>query len=80
MDNETIGRIIDRKELNNHIDEDAITPSDYNYDEYRWGRPKAEFTKKSAAAPKPCQLILGNMINFILMATIMTYQPIMLIN
>ncbi|EGE15307.1 lactoferrin binding protein B LbpB [Moraxella catarrhalis 12P80B1] len=81
VDNETIGRIIDRKELNNHIDEDAITPSDGNYNEFPWGEKKSRIhQKKSAAAPKSCQLILGNMINFILMATIMTYQPIMLIN
>lgn len=59
VDNETIGRIIDRKELNNHIDEDAITPSDYNYDEYRWGRPKAEFTKKVSSSTQAVPAYFG---------------------
>lgn len=59
VDNETIGRIIDRKELNNHIDEDAITPSDYNYDEYRWGKPQAEFTKKVGSSTQVVPAYFG---------------------
>lgn len=46
VDNETIGEIISRKGLNDNIDEYSITPSDDSYDEYRWGKPEKQFTKK----------------------------------
>ncbi|RKL78546.1 transferrin-binding protein-like solute binding protein [Moraxella catarrhalis] len=59
VDNETIGRIIDRKELNNHIDEDAITPSDGNYNEFPWGEKKAEFTKKVSSSTQVVPAYFG---------------------
>ncbi|MPW81265.1 transferrin-binding protein-like solute binding protein [Moraxella catarrhalis] len=59
VDNETIGGIIDRKELNNHIDEDAITPSDGNYNEFPWGEKKAEFTKKVSSSTQAVPAYFG---------------------
>lgn len=59
VDNETIGKIIDRKGLNNNIDEDEITPSDDSYYEYPWGQPKAEFTKKVGSSTQAVPAYFG---------------------
>lgn len=59
VDNETIGRIIDRKGLNNHINEDEITPSDDSYYEFTWGKPKAEFTKKVSSSTQAVPAYFG---------------------
>lgn len=59
VDNETIGKIIDRKGLNNNIDEDEITPSDDSYYEYPWGQPKAEFTKKVSSSTQAVPAYFG---------------------
>lgn len=59
VDNETIGRIINGKGLNDNIDEYSITPSDYNYYEYPWGQPKAEFTKKVSSSTQVVPAYFG---------------------
>lgn len=59
MDNETIGGIINSKGLNNHINEDEITPSDDNYDEFPWGEKKAEFTKKVSSSTQAVPAYFG---------------------
>ena len=60
MDNETIGKIIDGKGLNDaandKIDDGDITPSDDSYYEYRWGKPQAEFTKSWQQHPSRASL------------------------
>ncbi|OAV24760.1 transferrin-binding protein-like solute binding protein [Moraxella catarrhalis] len=63
MDNETIGEIINGKKLNDAADEKIyngeITPSDYSYDEYRWGKPQAEFTKKVGSSTQVVPAYFG---------------------
>lgn len=59
VDNETIGRIINREGLNNHIDEDEIIPSDNNYYEFTWGEPQAEFTKKVSSSTQVVPAYFG---------------------
>lgn len=59
VDNETIGRIINREGLNNHIDEDEIIPSDNNYYEFTWGEPQAEFTKKVGSSTQVVPAYFG---------------------
>lgn len=59
VDNETIGGIINSKGLNNHINEDEITPSDDNYDEFPWGEKKAEFTKKVSSSTQAVPAYFG---------------------
>lgn len=63
VDNETIGRIIDGKKLNDAADEKIyngeITPSDYSYDEYPWGKPQAEFTKKVGSSTQVVPAYFG---------------------
>lgn len=63
VDNETIGKIIDGKGLNDaandKIDDGDITPSDYSYDEYRWGKPQAEFTKKVGSSTQVVPAYFG---------------------
>lgn len=63
VDNETIGKIIDGKKLNDAADEKIyngeITPSDYSYDEYRWGKPQAEFTKKVGSSTQVVPAYFG---------------------
>lgn len=59
VDNETIGGIINSQGLNDNIDEDAITPSDYNYDEYRWGKPEKQFTKKVSSSTQAVPAYFG---------------------
>lgn len=63
VDNETIGRIIDGKKLNDVVDEKIyngdIIPSDERYDEYRWGQPQAEFTKKVSSSTQAVPAYFG---------------------
>lgn len=63
VDNETIGEIINGKKLNDAADEKIyngeITPSDYSYDEYRWGKPQAEFTKKVGSSTQVVPAYFG---------------------
>lgn len=63
VDNETIGRIIDGKGLNDAADEKIyngdIIPSDERYDEYRWGQPQAEFTKKVGSSTQVVPAYFG---------------------
>lgn len=63
VDNETIGRIIDGKKLNDAADEKIyngdIIPSDERYDEYRWGQPQAEFTKKVGSSTQVVPAYFG---------------------
>ncbi|MPY08869.1 transferrin-binding protein-like solute binding protein [Moraxella catarrhalis] len=63
VDNEKIGEIINGKKLNDAADEKIyngeITPSDYSYDEYRWGQPQAEFTKKVGSSTQVVPAYFG---------------------
>ncbi|OBX43571.1 transferrin-binding protein-like solute binding protein [Moraxella catarrhalis] len=63
VDNEKIGEIINGKKLNDAADEKIyngeITPSDYSYDEYRWGKPQAEFTKKVGSSTQVVPAYFG---------------------
>lgn len=63
VDNETIGRIIDGKKLNdavnNQIYDGDIPISDERYDEYPWGQPKAEFTKKVGSSTQVVPAYFG---------------------
>lgn len=63
VDNETIGRIINGKKLNDKINdqiEDGTIPiSDERYDEYPWGQPKAEFTKKVSSSTQAVPAYFG---------------------
>lgn len=63
VDNETIGGIINSQGLNDAADEKIyngeITPSDYSYDEYRWGKPQAEFTKKVGSSTQAVPAYFG---------------------
>lgn len=63
VDNETIGRIIDGKKLNDAADEKIyngdIIPSDERYDEYPWGKPQAEFTKKVGSSTQVVPAYFG---------------------
>lgn len=63
VDNETIGKIIDGKGLNDaaneKIDNGDITPSDDSYYEYRWGEPQAEFTKKVGSSTQVVPAYFG---------------------
>ena len=63
VDNETIGKIIDGKGLNDaandKIDYGDITPSDDSYYEYRWGKPQAEFTKKVSSSTQVVPAYFG---------------------
>lgn len=63
VDNETIGEIINSQGLNDAADEKIyngeITPSDYSYDEYRWGKPQAEFTKKVGSSTQVVPAYFG---------------------
>lgn len=59
VDNETIGRIINSKGLNNNIDEDAITASDDNYYEFPWGKPEKQFTKKVSSSTQAVPAYFG---------------------
>lgn len=63
VDNEKIGEIINGKKLNDAADEKIyngeIIPSDYSYDEYRWGKPQAEFTKKVGSSTQVVPAYFG---------------------
>lgn len=59
VDNETIGGIINSKGLNNHIDEDEITPSDNSYYEFIWGKPEKQFTKKVSSSTQVVPAYFG---------------------
>lgn len=63
VDNEKIGEIINSQGLNDAADEKIyngeITPSDYSYDEYRWGKPQAEFTKKVGSSTQVVPAYFG---------------------
>lgn len=59
VDNETIGRIINSKGLNDNIEEDAITPSDNSYYEYNWGKPEKQFTKKVSSSTQAVPAYFG---------------------
>lgn len=63
VDNETIGKIIDGKGLNDaandKIYDGDITPSDDSYYEYRWGEPQAEFTKKVGSSTQVVPAYFG---------------------
>ncbi|OBX50837.1 transferrin-binding protein-like solute binding protein [Moraxella nonliquefaciens] len=63
VDNEKIGEIINGKKLNDAADEKIyngeITPSDYSYDEYPWGKPQAEFTKKVGSSTQVVPAYFG---------------------
>lgn len=59
VDNEKIGEIINSQGLNDNIDEYSITPSDDSYDEYRWGKPQAEFTKKVGSSTQVVPAYFG---------------------
>ncbi|OAV22427.1 Outer membrane receptor for lactoferrin or transferrin, lipoprotein B [Moraxella catarrhalis] len=63
VDNETIGEIINGKKLNDAADEKIyngdIIPSDERYDEYRWGQPQAEFTKKVGSSTQVVPAYFG---------------------
>lgn len=63
VDNETIGKIIDGKGLNDaandKIYDGDIPISDNSYDEYPWGQPKAEFTKKVSSSTQAVPAYFG---------------------
>lgn len=59
VDNETIGEIINSQGLNDSIDEYSIIASDDSYYEYRWGKPKAEFTKKVSSSTQAVPAYFG---------------------
>lgn len=63
VDNETIGKIIDKAKLNDAVNEkiyDGDIPiSDNSYDEYPWGEPKAEFTKKVSSSTQAVPAYFG---------------------
>lgn len=64
VDNETIGKIIDKTRLNDKINdqiEDGTVPVSNNeeYSEYPWGRPKAEFTKKVSSSTQAVPAYFG---------------------
>lgn len=63
VDNETIGKIIDKAKLNDAVNEkiyDGDIPiSDERYDEYPWGQPKAEFTKKVGSSTQVVPAYFG---------------------
>jgi len=63
VDNETIGKIIDKAKLNDAVNEkiyDGDIPiSDERYDEYPWGQPKAEFTKKVSSSTQAVPAYFG---------------------
>jgi lactoferrin binding protein B lbpB len=63
VDNETIGKIIDKAKLNDAVNEkiyDGDIPiSDNSYDEYPWGQPKAEFTKKVGSSTQVVPAYFG---------------------
>lgn len=63
VDNETIGRIINSKKLNDAVNDkiyDGDIPiSDNSYDEYPWGQPKAEFTKKVSSSTQAVPAYFG---------------------
>ena len=63
VDNEKIGEIINGKKLNDAADEKIyngeITPSDYSYDEYRWGKPEKQFTKKVGSSTQVVPAYFG---------------------
>lgn len=63
VDNETIGKIIDKAKLNDAVNEkiyDGDIPiSDNSYDEYPWGQPKAEFTKKVSSSTQAVPAYFG---------------------
>ncbi|AXT97328.1 lactoferrin-binding protein [Moraxella catarrhalis] len=63
VDNETIGKIIDGKGLNDavneKIDNGDIPTSDERYDEFPWGEKKAEFTKKVSSSTQAVPAYFG---------------------
>lgn len=63
VDNETIGRIINSKKLNDavneKIDNGDIPTSDERYDEFPWGEKKAEFTKKVSSSTQVVPAYFG---------------------
>lgn len=63
VDNETIGRIINSKKLNDavneKIDNGDIPTSDERYDEFPWGEKKAEFTKKVSSSTQAVPAYFG---------------------
>lgn len=63
VDNETIGRIIDGKKLNDTINEQiedgTVHVSNEEYYEYRWGKPKEQFTKKVSSSTQVVPAYFG---------------------
>lgn len=64
VDNEKIGKIIDKARLNDKINdqiEDGTVPVSNNeeYYEYPWGKPKAEFTKKVSSSTQVVPAYFG---------------------
>lgn len=63
VDNETIGRIIDKAKLNDTINEQiedgTVHVSNEEYYEYRWGKPKEQFTKKVSSSTQVVPAYFG---------------------
>lgn len=63
VDNETIGRIIDKAKLNDTINEQiedgTVHVSNEEYYEYRWGKPKEQFTKKVGSSTQVVPAYFG---------------------
>lgn len=63
VDNETIGRIIDKAKLNDTINEQiedgTVHVSNEEYYEYRWGKPEKQFTKKVSSSTQVVPAYFG---------------------
>ena len=59
VDNETIGGIINSKGLNDNIEEGDILISDNSYDEFPWGKPEKQFTKKVSSSTQAVPAYFG---------------------
>lgn len=63
VDNETIGKIIDKARLNDkindQIDEGIVPVSDEEYYEYAWGKPEKQFTKKVSSSTQAVPAYFG---------------------
>lgn len=61
--NEEIGSIIDGKklndEVNNQIEDETVPVSNKEYYEYRWGKPKEQFTKKVSSSTQVVPAYFG---------------------
>ncbi|MPX23198.1 transferrin-binding protein-like solute binding protein [Moraxella catarrhalis] len=63
VDNETIGGIVDKAKLNDTINEQiedgTVHVSNEEYYEYRWGKPKEQFTKKVSSSTQVVPAYFG---------------------